>query len=265
MNERILLTGGSGFLGSGVKAALSHANPVLFDRANPETNADVSGVIHIASLVAYHQTDSQALFEGNTLLTQWLCRHYSQKRFVLASSVSVYGTNHTETLITELSKVGTNAPYGLSKLWAEQFVASLESYAIIRFSSLYGPGMNETTLIPRYVQQALATGTIEVWGTGERRQNYLHQSDAVALLLAAMKSVENGIFLGTDVCEYSNLEVAEIIADLTGAQIRFINSDSSKSISYNNLRTRQQLGWEPRMDLRTGLEQYIEWKKRQSL
>ena len=257
-----LVTGSRGFLGSAMCAGLEALPYHRFQRENPQYIEGVGRVFHLASLVAYQPEDSTALFDGNVALTQWLANTYSQARMVFASSVSVYGAA-TSTSITEDTLPCASGVYGISKLWAEQFVKRLSSYGIVRFSSLYGPGMKETTLIPNYVRQAFTKGEIEVWGKGTRGQNYLHVSDAVALLLAAMQSSQKGIFLGTDIKEYSNLEVAEIIALCTGAKIRFVKEDNSSSVSYNNQTTRNTLNWTPETSLETGIRKYIEWKRKE--
>jgi len=263
MNET-LITGPSGFLASRLIEVQGEmpVNRTHFYRRSSAVWPDSEGigkVFHLAALVSYDLKYSAELFQNNVALTSNLCKQYPDARIVYSSSVSVY--DQVETTKLESSLPGTDLPYGISKLWGEQFIKHHPSYAVVRFSSLYGPGMKETTLIPRYINQALENGMIEVWGDGKRKQNYLHVDDACGVLLAAMNSHRNGIYLGVAEREWTNLEIAEIIASETGAKIKFIKEDSSPSVSFNNQFTRKTLSWGTGTDIEQGIKLYIKWKK----
>ena len=259
-----LITGSSGFLGSKLhhQKSSSGINDLrLFDKDTPTLPSEnFSNVFHLAALVNYNIQESKALFENNVLFTESICKKYPDSKIVLSSTVSVYPISKIE--LTELSQVGTTKPYALSKLWAEQIVKTQNKYSIIRFSSLYGENMKETTLIPIYVNQALKDGIIEVWGDGSRRQNYIHVDDACNLLEAAMKNKTNGLYLGVGEKEWSNLEIAEIIGGEIGAKIKFVGEDQSPSFKYNNEITRSNLDWMSKTNLEIGIKQYIKWKRK---
>ena len=260
-----LVTGASGFLGRCLREFLesdSGSNPSLFDLDHPVLpDSGIGNIFHLAAMVAYGIGDSKSLFESNVQLTEKLVSKYPDSRMVFASSVSVYGQQPGD--LNETSLPGNSAPYGLSKLWAEQWVSSLNDYAILRFPSLYGPGMNPNTIIPRFFSQAMNKGIIEVWGDGSRHQFYLHASDASALMTCLMDSGKKGVFLGMGEKSFSNLELAEMIARITGAEIKHVGEDNSHSMKFNNSHTRKELGWSPAIELEEGLHQYFTWKKGQ--
>ena len=261
----VLLTGASGFLGRHIFSFLSEKEntaPGVYDLENtllPEKG--VSEIYHLAALVAYRLEDSRNLFEANVELTKKLAVQYPDARMVMASSISVFGPQND--VLNESSLPGNSSVYGLSKLWAEQWAASLRSHLILRLPSLYGPGMNPATLIPRYFQQAMDTGEIQVWGDGSRQQYYLHASDAARLFRQAMASEKTGVFLGMGSESHSNLELARLIAGITSAKICFTGEDKSHSLRFDSQKTRQELEWKPEISLEQGLEEYYEWKKRQ--
>jgi nucleoside-diphosphate-sugar epimerase len=263
-----LITGSSGFLGSRLLRILNQDQPApanQFTRTIREwpSPESIHSIFHTAASVVYRLEDGDDLYTNNVKLTADLCRYYPAARIVFSSSVSVYAQDGLPK--TETSNQGCNQPYGLSKLWAEQHIQNQSNYAIVRFSSLYGPRMNETTLIPRYCKQAMEDNVIQVWGDGNRKQDYLHVDDACAILQSAMISTANGIFLGTNGESCSNNEIAEIIAGETGAKIQWVNQDNSVSSIFDNTITRSQLNWKPSVEIEDGIKQYLEWKRRQSL
>jgi nucleoside-diphosphate-sugar epimerase len=155
--------------------------------------------------------------------------------------------------------------YAQSKLAGEKLVMQSPRNCVIRLSSLYGKGMKERTLIPNYSHQALQSNTIQVWGNGGRYQNYIYIEDAISLIEKAIEheSVIDFPLLGVSDKEYTNAEVAEVIADLTGAEITFTGTDNSVSVHYNNELTRELIGWSAATELTDGLKEYIEWKEKQ--
>lgn len=223
-------------------------------------------IVHCHAAVASGTTvlDAQTLEAGNITPTKQLIDRFPQARHLYISSVSVYG--NPTGIITENTVVNPQTDYAKSKSDAEQLIESQAKSAIIRLSSLYGEGMKENTLIPNYVNQALQNNVIEVWGTGARRQNYFHVDDAAALVKAVLQSDHwnHPVFLGVSDGEFSNLELAQIIAGQTGASVIHKNSDSSLSAEYNNTFTQNSLNWHPQTQFTKALKAYIQWKKRQS-
>lgn len=266
--SRILITGASGFLGSTLKILLENQGENIrsFTRNAPvwPDAENIHSIFHVAARVAYGLDDSPALYEDNVVLTRNICQRFPAAKINFASSVSVFGWGKGN-IISENTPVQCNTPYPLSKLWAEAFIQQHAKWTITRFSSIYGPGMQETTFIPRVVHQALTTGEIVIWGNGQRKQNYIHVEEAARLMMLANKATENGIFLGVGEREFSNAQVAEIVAGITGAKVKFQGTDPSPSVQYSNEETKAVLNWKPAITFETGLAQYIEWKKRQLL
>jgi UDP-glucose 4-epimerase len=279
----LLVTGASGFLGRHVVEDLStESHPVIAVNGPSRKPLNIPSVSlyewdelsqiteQPSAVISCHATvcsgavvqKSIDLYEGNVRSTECVLAQFPQSRHIYCSTVSVYekgsGVVEEDSLLAPISE------YALSKLWGERVIARVENHAVVRFSSLYGKGMQEHTLIPNYVRHALETGEIPVLGKGARRQNYLHVQDAIKLLLQVAKSDISGIFLGTGICEYSNLEIAEMIAAETGAKIVFTKEDHSISLCYDNTQTRSLLNWHPEIEIETGVREYIQWKREQS-
>lgn len=275
----VVLTGIGGFLGAQLAQSLSadfavtgistsvqtKDFPVFGFDALDQIDIVPDAVVHCHAAVASGATvlDPQMLEAGNITPTKKILERFPDARHLYISSVSVYG-NPVGT-INENTNPNPQSDYAQSKFEAEKLIASGQKSAVIRLSSLYGAGMKENTLIPNYARQALQNQTIEVWGTGARLQNYFHVADAIALIKKVLQSDNwsHPVYLGTSDREFSNLEVAQIIASETGAGIIHKNTDDALSAQYNNTFTQNSLNWHPQMQLASALKAYIQWKKKQ--
>jgi nucleoside-diphosphate-sugar epimerase len=281
----VLISGVSGFLGSHLVEFLSsYFNVIgingrtkkldvrsnnrvkLYDADDLEKireKPDVIIMCHAAVASGDTKVGVEVLSEGNISFSKKIMDLFPETNCVYISSVSVYGASEEGT--SELSPVDPLTDYAASKFDAEKMILSRKHICIVRFSSLYGIKMKENTLIPVYCNQALGNGVIEVWGNGERKQNYLHVSDAVSLIKAVIDQsrYHKEIFLGTSLSETSNNEIAQIIEKETGSRINYSGLDTSISVNYNNSFTRDQLNWQPVKNINEGLSEYIKWKKKQ--
>ncbi|MES2762436.1 MAG: NAD(P)-dependent oxidoreductase [Bacteroidota bacterium] len=276
---KILITGISGFLGNylfnnwtsndflwGITQSNTPINNNLnfplynISELDKIEQPDVVIMCHAVISNSKTKASNENLFEGNVLYTEKIRRKFPQAYFIYTSTVSVY--SQEEERITEESSIKPSNGYSISKYWGELTFKDSNA-GIIRFSSLYGNGMTEGTIIPNYVNMALDKNVIEVWGNGSRMQNYLHIKDAKNYIEALAVKKLNGIFLGINSVENSNIELAKIVSEKTGAEIRFINEDNSVSVKYNNEYTLSKLNMSPGVKFSKGTEDYIVWKQKQ--
>ena len=278
---KILVTGVYGFLGFNLANFLAekhnvfglyHKNKrenlsknitVFSDVTQVNVQPDVIVMCHAAVVSGTAVLSENELEAGNVSFTQILLNCFPKAKIIYISTVAVYG--NSAQLITETTSENPQSDYAVSKLKAEQLILKNTTPTIIRFSSLYGNGMKENTIIPIYCQQAMQDKKIVVWGDGSRLQNYIHISDAVLLI---SKIIENDIkvdfpILGVSKKEYSNAQLAEIIGAYTDSEIIFDGVDISKSVQYDNTISQKDVNWQPEMDLETGIKQFLEWKQKQ--
>lgn len=273
----IAISGISGFLGSHLAAFFSNENQVTgistsnlpkdfpvynFQQLDLMAIPDVVIHSHAAVVSGNAVLNNELLFKGNVAATEILVNAFPNAKHLYISSVSVYGNQ--EKTATENTPASPVSNYAISKFWGEKIVLQAEKSNVIRLSSLYGNGMKEGTLLPNYVSQALEKQQIEVWGDGSRTQNYIHVSDVVAAIAAMIEKDEwqQQVYLGVSDKEHSNIEMARLISDPAKATIVFKNTDLSPSVSYDNRLTKEKLGWEPKIQIPTAIQSYIEWKKR---
>lgn len=250
---RILVTGGTGFIGSFIVKHLlkgGHSVRALsmeqrapdgvelyqadindFDRIEGFFE-DIDYVIHLAAMVGVSNTESNPLktlntnIEGTRNVLQ-ACKKHGVKRVVFSSSSEVYGEPTTPT-ISEANPSSPKSVYGVSKLAGEEYLkAYWQSYGlpfcILRYFNVYGPGQSPSFVIPSFVELVLSDKPITIYGAGEQVRSFCHGDDiANGTLLALFNSEAEGqIFnIGDDREPLSIRELANKIAELCGKEVR---------------------------------------------
>lgn len=273
--KKYLVVGANSFMGRHLIASLKAENKVtgVYHRNTDKLFSDIENwkiddlkdladdfdvVFLVSAFIPSSQVDNDTrrkMFAVNVELVSSICAKYTNSRIVYCSTCSVYAPK--TGVITEFDPEAGLNEYGVSKLWGEKIVQQASSHAIIRISSLYGEGMKQHTIIPNYIRRALTGKKIEVFGKGERMQNYIHVDDAINFLIAASNYKGNSIFLAVSAKSISNKELAGIIAEKTKSQIVFEGKDDSPSFFYNNELTIRELGYKCKVLLEEGLNDLI--------
>lgn len=197
------------------------------------------------------------LLDVNIKIPLKVINKFKKSKIIFSSSASVYGTHNC--VIFENSPFNNPNIYALSKLSGECILRFSPDFQIVRFSSLYGNGMNTATFIPKILKHAKENGKITLFGNGSRLQDYLYIKDAVGYLISTLSQKESGTYLGVFGKSYSNTEIAEIVTKyVSGCKIQYDEKeDNSPSFIYNNSATRKLLKFDPKYNLETGIGEII--------
>jgi len=233
----------------------------------------VDAVVHLAAESREHPAWG-GLFaryvERNVLVTQRLLDAAADThvgRFVYASSSSVYGdvAHH----ITEASSPHPITAYGVSKLAGEHLVglhAALGlSTVILRMFSVYGPRQRPDMAVHRFIEDALAREPITLYGDGSQVRDLVFVDDAVSAIVAALSAGEAGsVFNISGGYRIAMGELAAKISELVGAGGARISNVAARAGDVPSREAaldvaRLRLGWQPRVDLDTGLKRQIDW------
>ena len=232
---RVLVTGGSGFLGSHVAdAATRRGHDVrLLDIApspwrRPEQDevvadvrdgdamaaalADRDVVLHLAAVadLAAANADparAEAVNVEGTRNVLTAARAQRLRRVVHASSIYVHAR--------------AGGAYRDSKRRAERLVLDARDaglpVTVLRFGSLYGPRADPGNAIRRILGQALTEGRIDFWGDGTEVREYVHVHDAAELALDALDDVHAGAVLHlTGRQRVTTRELLDLVAEMVG-------------------------------------------------
>ncbi|GIV68274.1 MAG: SDR family oxidoreductase [Caldilinea sp.] len=199
-------------------------------------------------------------------------------RFLLASTSEVYGDPlvhpQSESYWGNVNPIGPRGVYDEAKRFAEAMTMAYHRHhgvdtRIVRIFNTYGPRMRlrDGRVVPNFVSQALRREPLTVYGDGRQTRSFCYVSDLIEGIYRLLMSDEvEPVNIGNPT-EMTILEFATLINELTGnpAGIRFepLPKDDPKQRQPDISKARRVLGWEPKVDLRTGMTQTVEWFKAQ--
>jgi len=195
-------------------------------------------------------------------------------RFIMASTSEVYGdptiSPQVETYWGNVNSIGERSCYDEAKRYAEALcMAYWREYqaniGIVRIFNTYGPRLDPTDgrVVSNFVCQALQGQNLTVYGDGSQTRSFCYVDDEIRGILALLDSNERGpINIGNPV-EFTMLELAELVLELTGSQSQLVYealpADDPLQRCPDITLARQLLKWEPTVELREGLRHTIDW------
>jgi nucleoside-diphosphate-sugar epimerase len=303
---RVVVTGAAGFIGSTLSEALVAAGhevtgldafidyyPRPMKEANLTGLTEASGfrfgevdlrtgdldpwldgadaIVHEAAMAGLMRswTDLELYTSCNILATNRLieaARRADVKRFVLASTSSVYGT---EAVGDEDRPLEPSSPYGITKLAAEKLVlanVALNGFpaTIIRYFSIYGPRQRPDMAYHLFAEAMLDRRPITVFGDGEQTRSNTYIDDAVAGTIRALeRGAVGGIYNIGGGRTISLNEAIALIAENVGVEPiierRPPRPGDQRHTSADVSRAREALGYAPTVEPADGLARQVAW------
>ena len=252
----------------------------LMDIGSPELakvfeNEKIEVVYHQAAQMDVRKSVEDPMFDAgvNVLGTLNLLQNSVQnkiKRFLFASTGGAIYGEQDYFPADEEHPTRPCSPYGITKLTVEKYLYYYNlvfglNYTILRYANVYGPRQNphgEAGVVSIFVNRMLDGEQPIINGDGKQTRDYVYVGDVVHANLLALERGLNDIFnvgtgIETDVNEIFR-EINKSVGNNTpeehgeakvGEQMRSV-------VSYE--KTKKYLGWEPEIDLRTGLNKTVE-------
>jgi nucleoside-diphosphate-sugar epimerase len=283
MNDAVLVTGATGFVGTHLVSALrAEGRRVLTHHtANGDIatcRLDVDGVGHVVhlagrSFVPDSWASPRAFYAVNVLGTVNVldfCRSRNVPLTFLSSYV--YGIPHALPIGEDHPLQALN-PYSHSKILAEETVRYYASQfgleaTIVRPFNIYGPGQDERFLIPTIVRQAIDSSVDAITVHDLRpKRDFIHVHDVVSMLIATL-SRPGGVYnagCGRSIAIPALVEAISAAAG-TCKPIRSTGEERPEEVLdvvADVSRARRGLAWEPRVELAVGLRETVEWARTQ--
>lgn len=284
----VLLTGSAGFLGRnlyvylknegynviGMDKVASPTTDMIFDFTFPMLRYHllcgkrVEAIVHIGGVadVYFAAANPTKTYETNIIGTNYIvstCKELDIP-IIYASTWEVYGEPQYQP-IDEMHPTNPDHPYSISKLAGELVIKNkLDNvkHCILRLGTLYGVGMRETAVIPKFIKMAANGENITIHGSGEQFRQFTHVNDACQAFDRALTKGTEGVYNIVADEKISIKMLAESLKDyyedldITYEEARA--GDVASSIISSDL-AKEKLGWKPMFNFTQGLEEMIDF------
>jgi nucleoside-diphosphate-sugar epimerase len=197
-----------------------------------------------------------------------MCREFGVKKFVLASTSSLYGRDHPTPYREEMNTDRQLSPYAATKKAAEAMAFTYHflhgiDVSVLRYFTVYGPAGRPDMTPLRFVQRIREGRTITVFGDGTQSRDFTYVDDIAQGTIAALRPVGYEIFnLGSD--EPLKLSaMISLIEELLGqkAKIDYRPWHPADMLSTwaDISKARRMLDWSPKTSFREGLGRLVRW------
>jgi UDP-glucose 4-epimerase len=295
---RVLVTGGSGFIGSHVvdKLRARGYEPVIYDLRpspwhEPGTVDTVLGsitdrealeralhscdaVAHLAAVADVNDVhaspeDAERVNARGTVAVLEACRRTGVKRIVYASTIWVYSDCVEDEVDEETLLPAPSHLYTSTKLAGELYCKAYQElygidYTILRFGIPYGPRAREAAVIPAFVGKALRGEPLTLAGDGGQSRRFVYVEDladgvAIGLDEAASNRVYNLASDENVTIKQIAVRVQELMGDVEIVHTPARPGDFGGKVVCSQ-RALRELGWSAATPFSEGVRRYVEWR-----
>ncbi len=235
-------------------------------------------IYHFASPASPEKYMAQALntMNVNTVGTRMLLEYSLEvgARLIFASTSEIYGdpleNPQKEEYWGNVNPIGPRSVYDEAKRFGETFVAhfqrELEANAgIIRIFNTYGPNMDpyDGRVVSNFIRQAILGEPLTIYGSGNQTRSFCYIDDLLAGIRKMGESdIRGPINLGNPE-ERTLLDLANLVLEVTNrdSTLEFMElpEDDPKQRRPDITKAKNLLGWEPKVDIKTGIQKTADW------
>lgn len=249
----------------------------LHNVCEPFEPGEIAMIFHMASPaspVDYMRWGVETMKTGSIGTNQVLeTAHRHGATFLMASTSECYGdpleNPQRESYWGNVNPIGPRSVYDEAKRFSEALTMAYLRYLrvdtrIVRIFNTYGPRLrpNDGRVISNFVSQALLGEDITIYGSGQQTRSFCYVSDLIEGIVRLSRSGEHEPVNIGNPDEFTVLEAARLILDLTGSASKIIFQsamvDDPQQRRPDIARAQKHLGWSPKISLRQGLVETIE-------
>ena len=211
---------------------------------------------------------------ASTLLLLDYAKRTGCKRFVYASSMSVYGDENKGSVSELTAELKPKSFYAVGKIASEHYMRIYTQYGIrstaLRFNNTYGSGQNMENLkqgmVSIFLAQAVKNHHIVVKGDKNRFRDFVHVDETVRARIMAANGNETELYNCYNVATNIKTTCEELIATIKNYLPFDVSVEYSGStpgdqygIYCDYSKIKQNLGWEPKISLNEGIKEMCHW------
>ena len=298
---RVLVTGGSGFIGSHVvdKLRARGHEPVIYDlRPSPWHAAgsvetvlgsitdrealeralhSCDAVAHLAAVADVNDVhaepeDAERINARGTVTVLEAARRAGVERIIYASTIWVYSDCQEEAVDEDTLLPAPSHLYTSTKLAGELYCKAYQElygidYTILRFGIPYGPRAREAAVIPAFVGKALRGEPLTLAGDGSQSRRFVYVEDlADGVALGLSDVAVNRVYNLASEENVSIKRIAETIREELGG-VEIVHAPARPGDFGGKVvcseRARRELGWTASTSFAEGLSRYVAWRLEQ--
>jgi nucleoside-diphosphate-sugar epimerase len=197
-----------------------------------------------------------------------LCREWQIRKFVVASSSSVYGDSANIPYREDQSVARPVSPYAASKQAAETLCYSYHhlhgiDVSALRYFTVYGPAGRPDMSVFRFVRNIVERSPLTLWGDGQQRRDFTYVDDIARGTVLSLQEVGYEIFnLGSD-RPFAINDMLAILSRQIGQEPiierRPAHPADVPQTWADVTKARELLGWRPAMSFESGLQACVDW------
>jgi dTDP-glucose 4,6-dehydratase len=248
------------------------------DINEPFDCGEVNYVFHFASPASpvdymIHGIDTLRVGSLGTMHALEIAKKYHAK-YLVSSTSECYGDPlehpQKETYWGNVNPIGPRSVYDEAKRFTEALTMAYHRYhkvdtRISRIFNTYGPRMqlNDGRVIPNFMKQALRGEDLTIYGDGSQTRSFCYVSDEIDGFMRLAKTDEHlPVNIGNP-NEFTILECAQRVIAVAGSKSKLkyveLPQDDPKQRRPDITKARALMGWEPKVDLDSGLRKSLEY------
>ncbi|WP_273834666.1 NAD-dependent epimerase/dehydratase family protein [Guptibacillus sedimenti] len=266
-----LSTGNLGFLHEKVpfyKENITSSNlEAIFAKERPDIVIHHAAQVDVSQSIQNPYDDAVSNIIGTIQLLD-CCIKFKVKKFIYASSCAVYG-DAGDLSINEGYPIQPISFYGISKYTPELYIKRFQqlyglTYTILRYANVYGPRQTpkgEGGVVSIFREQLKDNKQPIIFGDGQQTRDFVYVKDVARANILALKKGQNEIFnIGCNTKTNIN-DLFKLMNTMTKKQLlpkyKPQRKEDIRFSQLNNNKATQLLGWKPKYDLTSGLEDTI--------
>jgi nucleoside-diphosphate-sugar epimerase len=277
-----IVTGADGVVGRGVSRALREAGETVIPvvrRVRPWSHPDsvvcsgpddphweslgrrpVRAIVHLAAAVPHAAEYPDT--EASAALTRALDRRVAALADAVAAPLIYMSTcglyRRTDPAVKdESAALEAASPYFAAKLEGEALMLTRPATTVFRLAAPVGPGLQPGLVVSRFLARARANADIEVWGSGQREQDFIDVRDCGALIVRSLAAPHPGIFnLASGRAVTMRALADAVVTAVGGGRVCMVprpDPHDNETARYDITRACNTFQWRPRHDLHESL------------
>lgn len=244
-----------------------------FDPQSPISQQQFSAVINLAARAGVRQAVTNPWVYVDTNMTGTLnlldfCQRAGIRKFILASTSSVYGADAPLPTPEEASSDRPLQPYAASKKGAEALCHAYHhlygiDVTVFRYFTVYGPAGRPDMSMFRFIQWISEGRALKLTGDGNQARGFTYVDDIARGTILGLKPLGFEVVnLGGHEC-VKMVDMIRMLEEIIGQKAHIehlpVNPADMWANWANVEKAGRLLGWEPQISLREGMQRTVNW------